>query len=129
MKRRSFLGLLGGAAAAGPSNVANAVTPQALKLRHLGIAGTLARVDEAEPSDAGRVEHAKQRLKQLIGWGSEARAMRRRRYWLDGLEPDVAALRSVALSQKVRISRRIAFERDEATQQSYLEGVIAGLWE
>lgn len=129
MKRRGFLGLLGGAVAAGPAGVADAVTPQALKLRHLGIAGTLARVDEASPSDAGRADWAKQRLKKLLGWGSEAREMRRRRYWLEGLEPDVAALRSVALSQKVRISRRIAFERDEAQQKTYLEGVIAGLWD
>jgi hypothetical protein len=134
MKRRAFLGFLGGAAIAGPS-VAKTATQAAvtdLSLNKMGIAGGIydaPSLGQGIASDAlSHVSWAKNRIKDIAGMSQAERAMRKRQYFTSDLDANVASMRSVSLVNKIRISRDVQFERSEVREKSYLEGVIAGLW-
>lgn len=124
MKRRSFLGLLGGAVAAGPQSLGD------LSLERMGITTQLATRSMEEPvgSNAGQQRWAKDRLKEIMGWPDKAVSLRKKTSYLHGLDPDVAALRSVSLTNKVRMSRELQFQRDLEAEKARLFGIVEGWW-
>lgn len=138
LPRRGFLRLLGGAFAAGPqaAKAAADMTVADLELRGMGVMrGALSGIDRAEDAQSDavvgwrRADWARHRLKELARLGKLDASMRKSRFYLDGLEPSVASLRSVALSAKIRMSRDMAFARSEEQERSYLEGIIKGWWD
>lgn len=134
MIRRNFLKMVTGMVASGQqvAKTASAMTTADINLKMLGLAGAAAQRD-AGPSPASDPEYAKtwaaKRLAQLAMPGKRQRKMRKDRFWVDSLDPDVASLRSVSLGSKVRMSRDRQFERSERAERVYLKGIIAGLWE
>jgi hypothetical protein len=131
LDRRGFLSFLGVGTVAGPGAVkgAAAMTLADTKLRSLGLASGHAGVLDEPQAARSRAEWARQQLKQLAGFTPDQQEMRRRQFYLEGIEADVAPLRSVALAHKIRMSREIAWRRSEKTQRAYLNGLIKGWWD
>lgn len=130
MKRRAFLGFLGGAAAAGPSvakQAASNLSLADLAVPYMGVEGN-SLVGEATKMGGGPKEWAKQSLAQLVGKSAERIAIERRRHGIGGLDPEIASLRSVALHHKIEMSRSIAYERNQRNEKSWLQAQIDGLF-
>jgi hypothetical protein len=135
MKRRAFLGFLGGAAIAGPSAAKTAVemTTADLSLSKMGLAYSGVGMATASKAIGEGFEYdhkswAKDALKRMVGVTAAERFRKKQQFYSDGLDPNVASLRSVSLTNRIRISRDHQFERSEERERHYLEGVIAGLW-
>lgn len=128
MNRRSVLGFLGLGAAAGPIAAKSAAQ---MTLGDLGLDGVSQVVGYAsEPGKAGSsAASAASTLARMAMMSDAARRQQKRAHYLQGLEPDIAALRSVNLRTKIRMSRDIQFERYVREQRGYLEGIIAGWWD
>ena len=133
MKRRAFLGFLGGAAVAGPS-AAKSVAEMSLSDLSLRLAGM--GVLSGAPEGGGCVDgainnrsYAKEALARMMGKTAHQRAKDISGQYVDGLDPEIAGLRSVALHTKVRMTRVSNYERSEKRALSYWEGVLAGWWE
>lgn len=129
MKRRAFLGFLGGAAVAGPQAAKSAaqMTMADTSFAGLGLARNMGAL--AAGSESPDKSWAVTSLKRLVGMSDVEVARRKRGHYVDGLDPEVASLRSVSLVHKVRMTRDRAFERRNQDERTYLEGVIAGLWD
>ena len=54
--------------------------------------------------------------------------MEKRRQYVDALDPQIGALRSVALHRKVAMQRDVSYARSQSQERGYLEGMIAGWW-
>lgn len=120
--RRGFLGLLGGAAAAGPSAVKSASAMTMTDLSLEGVASAASQVQEV--SGLGNAGWAK---RSLVKWANPDWKERRKREWhVRELDPNTAALRSVALSSKIRITKQMQFLEHERSQKSYLERMLSG---
>lgn len=123
MKRRAFLGFLGGAAVSGPT-VAKAAAADMTSL-------ALPAVGSSFPPAVGGLASsdnswAKNALKRLIGKTAEQIAYEKRDLHIGMLDPNVACLRSVALRHKIEMSRDITYVRRERLQETYLRGHIKG---
>lgn len=129
MKRRAFLGFLGGAAVAGPQAAKSAAEMTMADLRFPGIAGNAVGALGGPVASGPDRGWAKTQLAKLIGQSAKELEVRKTRYWCDGLSPDVAVLRSVALPRKIAMSKERQFEASLRNERGYLEGVIAGWWE
>lgn len=117
MKRRNFLGFLGGAAVAGPSMAKQAA----------GSLGLEAMALQAIPADYGpepgygsmesvgeEYDHAKwlrERIKEITGISASERRERIAMQTVSVLDPDLAANRSFSLAFKVQEQKRRNFER------------------
>lgn len=126
MKRRSFLGALS-AVAASPKAVAKAAAPTIDSLQLTGIAASM--FHDAEGIATGRmtrIERAKLDLDKLLGKSAERIRHERQNFFINGLDPDTAGLRSPSLGAKIRMSRRIQYEKREASAKGYLHGVLSG---
>lgn len=126
MKRRSFLGLLGGAAASGPKVAAES-------MRDLEIPG-VAFSDENNGIPA--VLHspqekswARKQLKKLVSRTDEERERKRRRTTVYNLDPDIHALRSVSIGRKMAMQRDINFRKEEEREREYLNDIIRGFFD
>lgn len=114
MKRRFFLGLLGGTAAAGPAMVQEAVSPVLAQAGFAG-AGAVAGAApiEIEPPATGAIGKVIRILRRsgIPAWKMrelQRRANYERRF---GIDPDIAALRSVSPGWKARKQRRRNLDR------------------
>lgn len=132
MKRRAFLGFLGGAVASGP---AAAKTAAQMTLADLSpgptayLSNSLGESAQAPDDGEWRVARATDRLKQILGMTDTARAMAKKRHYISALDPGIASLRSVTLHRKIEMSRAVDFERQQHNEKTYLEGFLARLWE
>lgn len=133
MKRRKFLGFLGGAAVAGPAAAQTAATAA---MSDLAIAGNIAYGGLGAPTmgmsispEGGNHSWAKEQLKRLLGRSAVERSMRKQRHGIYSLDPHYAACRSISLVNKIRLSIEADFERNEARERTYYQGVIDRLWE
>ena len=129
MKRRAFFGLLGGAAVAGPQAVKSAAEMTLADVR-LSSSGpgvpSIGYPDAVAISDDG--SWAKASLSRLLGKSHAQAEMEKRRQYVDALDPQIGALRSVALHRKVAMQRDVSYARSQSQERGYLEGMIAGWW-
>jgi len=128
MRRRGVLGLLGGAAVAGPSMAKQAVSSgiEGLSLTggmgipiapyYGGTAQATAQNGSFDPSKWARDE-----LMNFLGKSKEELAQERRDCHIGMLDPDIASMRSLSLQGKIDMQRGRTFERDRARQKNWLE--------
>lgn len=109
MKRRGFLGFMGGAAVAGPGMLKDAAASVVQDMA-LGKAGILAPVADAylpsaAPSGAagafGQITRATDMLTKLRALTSEDLSRKKRNIAVYGLDPDIASYRSISMSAKI----------------------------
>ena len=133
MKRRGFLGFLGGAAVAGPGMVKNAAAQgmEAMSLGNstgllsagIGYAGEAMQADPLPFSSQGPLhpsdpKHWVQRqLAEFMGRSAEELLEQRLGTQVHALDPDLAVNRSFSLSTKVRMQRDRNFEANRASHK------------
>lgn len=128
MKRRGFLGLLAGGAVAGPSMVKSAAaqTMADLSLDKMGVLGGAINQGPSTMPSAGSTNWAVKALADLVGRTAAEHARQRRRMNIFGLDPDIAAHRSVSLATKVRWQRLRSYADNLENERGWLEREIAG---
>lgn len=131
MKRRSFLGFLGGAVASGPS----AVTSVAEVSNKLSLDGLATPKPHTPPLSwkfpilSDPKEFAKRSLlEEFEECLPEHLERKRSEHKVSALDPNIASLRSVSLSSKIRMTRDFDFERSRERRKHYLMGIIEGWW-
>lgn len=131
MKRRGFLGILGGAAVAGPSMAKAALTTIA-DTSVVGLSGGVPVPDWGAPGYASPGIPVSDsswqigRLAKLIARTAEQHDWHRRRTAVQSLDPDLAVNRSMALHMKIAIQRDRNYARGLEYERSDLEAQIAG---
>lgn len=130
MKRRGFLGFLGAAAVAGPG-MAKAAAAQGMEamsigptLSSMGIAinapfggdSIKGLQDEYDP-----IAWAKRDLARFFGKSAERLLTERLQTNVAYLDPDIAGMRSLSLTTKVRMQRDRNFERAQAGERDWLK--------
>lgn len=125
MKRRGFLGFMGGAVAAGPGMARQAAA------QTLGSLSTGDFVSIGAPMYGGAVSdpgYAIHRLGQFKKFLESAEALRRRRLGtsVNILDPDLAQMRSFSLSAKIRMQRERNFQEWLDHESSWLQRAISG---
>jgi len=131
MKRRGFLGFLGGAAIAGPSMAKQAVAATVADLNLAGLSGGIPVPDYDGPvgqaiGGSGAKEWAVARLAKLAIRTAEQHDYHRRSVRPNMLDPDIASYRSIALHQKIRMQRDRDYVRGLEQERASLQGAIAG---
>lgn len=120
MKRRGFLGLLGGAAVAGPGMVKQAVASAPIGIEAMGLGALQPNYMEAPYGSsiglqaAGSYDHAKwlkDRIAEVVGISQEERARRMAQIQPSTLDPDLAVNRSMSLTFKVAEQKRRILQR------------------
>lgn len=139
MKRRSFFGLLGGAAVAGPGMVERAAAQTMADLdvgQYVGVGPVMPPMpamldmDTTSTGKSGTISELlslQSDMRRLLGKSAERRARERRETYVGSLDPDIAALRSVSLAHKVEMQRRRVYERDEERTRHWLQRRIDDL--
>lgn len=127
MKRRAFLGFLGGAAVSGPT-VAKAAAADMSSLALIPGAGDMPDQPMGYASASGSNSLAKEALKRFLGKTAEQIAYEKRHYHVAMLDPNVGSLRSVALRHKIEMSRAIGYAKRERLEEANLRGHIKGWW-
>lgn len=127
--RRSFFGILPGAALGG-KQAAAALAAEAEKLagvQALGASDTPYPQPSAVQVAVESSKWAAARLDQFF------RPAERARRWdqtsVNHLDPDLVSMRSMSLSARMTIQKQRNFDRHEMRERSYLEGVIAGIFD
>lgn len=127
MKRRGFLGALGAAIASGP-RAAKSIGEMSMADLSLGragvraVGGTMGSVELGE----GRAGWAAKALAKLMGKSKEQEDFDRRRFWIDGLDAEIATLRSVSLHTKIQMTKTIAHRKGVREQKTYYQAIIDG---
>ena len=130
MKRRAFLGFLGGAAVAGPA-AAKSAGEMALSDLTLGSAAQYANAVSATTAGlypGNDRSWEKEQLKRLVGKTAEQASYERQRHMISALDPCVGTLRSVALHRKIEMSRILSYDREQRKERTWLEACISGLF-
>jgi hypothetical protein len=131
MKRRSFLGFLGGAAVAGPSMAKQAVTATLSDMSLSGVtsgaanAMGLVSAGYAAPG-ASAADYARGELAKWIGRTAAQHAFHMKQTHVHQLDPDILAWRSIALHEKIRVQREREYWRQFNGQKSWFEAQISG---
>lgn len=129
MKRRGFLGLLGGAAVAGPGMVKQAAGSVGLEAMALPVLPVDYEATEhfgsAISGDpvGGKYDHAdwlRGRIGDIVGMSDSARHERIASQQVSMLDPDLASSRSFSLSFKIQVQKRRNFERWQAREHREL---------
>lgn len=131
MKRRSFMGLLGGVVGAGPKGVVKLAAPASMESA-LGLAGISAMGGGDTSPDVGMgdsTHYAKRVLQRLALPGSLKEKIQRDRHWISALDADTASLRSVSMGRKIAMSRRIQYDQHLRQQRTWYQGVVDKLWD
>lgn len=139
MKRRGFLGMLGGAAVAGPAMAKQAVT-SGLEAMSLGVDGGMLTkgvgyanmafqgggqpVDYVPPSPLDPDHWLQRELRDLLGMSKEDLDEWRKSIHVGTLDPDLVANRSFSLAGKISIQREREFQRMRDNRRSNLEREI-----
>lgn len=130
MKRRGFLGFLGGAAVAGPSMVKNATAQTTLADMHppgITMSG-MSGISGPMESPGTDIAYQAQRMARwnLLKLDPNWLARKKRERWIDGLDPDLASYRSFSLGAKIRAQRARNFEAWLSGQDNWFERAISG---
>lgn len=130
MKRRGFLGFMGGALAAGPSMAKQA----AVGIESLALP-TIPYPEEAiegwgGPAGLSTGEHdhlkwMRDRIAGLTGMSAEERRDRMETMSVTQFDPDIAVNRSMALHAKVREQKRRNFEQSRGRELRHLNRELA----
>lgn len=128
MKRRAFLGFLGGAAASGP---AMAKAASEMTITDLSVSPYISGGEVPYASVASKDDKiwAKSRLAHLLGKSAEQIAREKRDYCISSLDPDTASLRSVSLGGKIRMQKARSYEMNCKREEERYRGILAGLWD
>lgn len=131
MKRRGFLGFIGGAAVAGPSMAKQAVT--ALSDTALGqVSGS--GVGASAGMFAQSVGYPSQppdmaaQLAGLIGRTMTQHREEMAKVYVSSLDPDIAEYRAVRLQGKIRMQREREYWRQLANEKNWLQRAVEGLF-
>jgi hypothetical protein len=137
MKRRGVLGLLGGAAVAGPSMAKQAV---ATGLEAMQVGGGGAHVTEnglwsgrtrgvdigyETPSPMDADHWLQEELREFLGMSDEEKKRLRSELHVHALDPDLVANRSFSLSAKLRIQRDRDFARAMVNREQHIRRELA----
>ncbi len=127
MKRRAFLGFLGGAAASGPALAKSAASASLADLSiPNALSGGVGFVSNATASMMDDTGWAKDRLTHILGKTATQIAFERRRHHIGALDPNIGALRSVSLQSKIEWSRSLSYDRNAREEKSYFQAVVEG---
>lgn len=128
MKRRAFLGFLGGAAASGPAmaKAAGEVTIADLSVGSYSSGGEVLYASVSSKDDKS---WAKSQLTHLLGKSAEQIAREKRDYYISSLDPDTASLRSVSLGGKIRMQKARSYEMNCKREEERYRGILAGWWD
>jgi len=134
MRRRGFLGFLGGAAVAGPSMAKQAVAATLSDMSVAALSGGVLDQGLSQPiggfaSTSGHLEWAATQLAKIGMRTAEQHAYHARRQAVVTLDPDLAGYRSMALHQKLSIQRERNYWRGLEHERGYLQATIAGWFE
>lgn len=125
MKRRGFLGLMGGALAAGPSMAKEAVTQTMADLSvpgvgiPYGMGGMPGQTSSNAPYDER--EHLQGQLSKLLGKSAAEKLREKKTMGVNMLDPDLASMRSFSLSARMRIQQDRNYERMLEQERSWIE--------
>lgn len=121
MKRRNFLGFLGGAAVAGPGMVKEAAAKATadLALGHgalggLSYAGSAPMPSYGIAAQSGMIDQiirAKTMLDKLAGMTAEQRARHKARLHVGALDPDLASYHSLSIGARMDMQRERQLDR------------------
>lgn len=135
MKRRGFLGLMGGALAAGPSMAKEAVAG----LESLAVPGQIAGAEEFVKSGWGSTsiggypvdaDHShgdwlREEIAKITGMTDQRKREIMANMTVRHLDPDLAVNRSFSLSAKVEMQKRRELERDLAANKRHYARELA----
>lgn len=136
MKRRNFLGLIGGAAVAGPSMAKQAVASglEAAQVAGgfgntaIGMAGSQVYSGSPIADGISAYNHGdwlRERIKELTGMSKAERRDRMAGMYVTTLDPDLAVNRSFSLSRKVIIQKERDFDRQLEQNKRSLKRELA----
>ena len=125
LRRRSFLGLVGGAIAAPKAVVTQGM--EALNIGNLGLLGQLQDGEVYPSASSSGNDWAVRRLAKRAARKFFDLERERNEFRIHEMDANTHALRSVSLVNKIRISRDRQFEIYEKKQDGYLNRVIAGM--
>jgi len=131
MRRRGFLGFMGGAAVAGPSALKQAAEDMVGLSRSAALSpgvGGFSALAHDQPGDANALtgllrEH--KLLGMIRNLTTDQRNELRQRTWVDRLDPDLASYASFSLSAKIAMQRERNVDARLAHRKGWLERVIA----
>lgn len=138
MKRRGFLGLMGGAAVAGPAMAKEAVTKlaQASTLADLQLPSALGQVAEAGGWARGlvagggtpfdHVTRAKKKLDLIRGFTADQRSALKAGQHVASLDPDLASYRSFSLAAKIDMQRGRIVDKLLSERKSWWQRIADG---
>jgi hypothetical protein len=134
MRRRGFLGFMGGAAVAGPSMAKQALAQSVGDLSLGGIGMSYGGLGVPLPASMGArsissASWAASNLAKLVGRSAAQHAFHRKRIQPVALDPDLASYRSMSLGARISMQRDRDYERSIEQERGYLEATIAGWFE
>lgn len=132
MKRRGFLGLMGGALAAGPSMAKEAVTQTMADLSVPGVGipygmGGMPPGAQNAADPYNEREHLQGQLRKLLGKSAAEKLREKKTMGVNMLDPDLAAMRSFSLSARMRIQQDRNYERMLEQERGWIERRLADL--
>lgn len=133
MKRRGFLGLMGGAVVAGPGMAKQAAA--SVGLESMALPSVPLSFDGPDPGYFGSTgqsideydhgEYLKKEIARIVGLSAEERRERISMQNISVIDPDLAANRSFSLAFKVQEQKRRNFERSLAREHGSLTRQLA----
>jgi acetyl-CoA acetyltransferase len=120
VSRRSFFGILPGAALG-----ARAAAAESLALGE-GTLAALPGVMQMMPVGIDKANAIKELARLAL---PSARDRMMADAWVSRLDPDLASMHSMSLAVRFQMQRERQVDREMAKRKTWLEGIVAGLWE